>query len=287
MAEYDQGAGTREKRLKWFQDARFGMFVHWGLYAQLGRHEWVMNRERIPVKEYEKLAATFKPKPRAARQWAALAKAAGLSEVEARVLVGLLKRNGWAEIGKGAAGPELTPVKPVGDYAVGKQFRALRDQPAAVAASPELAQLVERGLAAPLKLTKRTFHLLPAGNKVAASLSADDVAGMILEERAGLAGGSGVPVDGGALGPALEEDVDLGAGGGSGDEPAKPGTGPQRGTGGGAGGGAKARPVAVLVFAEDGVSVLPIADKSGKVDRLLEKLPGLVERFKEVGAGKS
>jgi alpha-L-fucosidase len=48
----------RDRRLKWFRGARFGMFIHWGLYAQLGRHEWVMNRERIPVAEYEQLART-------------------------------------------------------------------------------------------------------------------------------------------------------------------------------------------------------------------------------------
>ena len=40
----------------WWREARFGMFVHWGLYAQLGRHEWVMNRERVPRAEYEALA---------------------------------------------------------------------------------------------------------------------------------------------------------------------------------------------------------------------------------------
>lgn len=69
---------TRARRMKWWHDARFGMFVHWGLYAQLGRHEWAMNRERIPLAEYEKLAATWKPKPRPAREWAQLAKAAGM-----------------------------------------------------------------------------------------------------------------------------------------------------------------------------------------------------------------
>ena len=71
-------AQTRASRMKWWHEARFGMFVHWGLYAQLGRHEWAMNRERIPVPEYEKLAKTWKPKPRAARDWARLAKAAGM-----------------------------------------------------------------------------------------------------------------------------------------------------------------------------------------------------------------
>jgi len=66
------------KRMKWWHEARFGMFVHWGLYSQLGRHEWVMNRERIPVKEYETLAQTWKPKPKPAREWARLAKRAGM-----------------------------------------------------------------------------------------------------------------------------------------------------------------------------------------------------------------
>ncbi len=68
----------RVERMAWWHQARFGMFVHWGLYSQTGRHEWVMNRERIPVAEYEKLAATWHPKPNAARDWAALASQAGM-----------------------------------------------------------------------------------------------------------------------------------------------------------------------------------------------------------------
>jgi len=68
----------RIKRMQWWREARFGMFVHWGLYSQLGRHEWVMNRERIPVEEYEKLADTWKVKPQPAREWARLAKEAGM-----------------------------------------------------------------------------------------------------------------------------------------------------------------------------------------------------------------
>ena len=74
----EQTAATRAERLRWWQEARFGMFVHWGLYAQLGRHEWVMNRERIPVEVYEKLAGTWHPKERPAREWARLAKQAGM-----------------------------------------------------------------------------------------------------------------------------------------------------------------------------------------------------------------
>ena len=69
---------TRAERLVWFQEARFGMFVHWGVYAQLGRTEWAMNRECIPVPEYEKLTDTWKPKETPAREWARLAKQAGM-----------------------------------------------------------------------------------------------------------------------------------------------------------------------------------------------------------------
>jgi len=71
------GPEDRERRMKWWHEARFGMFIHWGLYSSLGRHEWVMEQEGIPVAEYEQLAKRFKPKPNAARDWARLAKQAG------------------------------------------------------------------------------------------------------------------------------------------------------------------------------------------------------------------
>ncbi len=45
--------------LAWFADARFGLFMHYGLYSLLGRHEWVMYRENIPLAEYERLAEQF------------------------------------------------------------------------------------------------------------------------------------------------------------------------------------------------------------------------------------
>jgi len=68
----------RERRMQWWHQARFGMFIHWGLYSTLGRHEWAMEEEGIPVAEYEKQAWAFKPKPNAARAWAQLAKRAGM-----------------------------------------------------------------------------------------------------------------------------------------------------------------------------------------------------------------
>jgi alpha-L-fucosidase len=67
----------RQRRMKWWHDAKFGMFIHWGLYSVVGRHEWVMEMEGIPVQEYELLAKQFVPKPNFARDWARLAKRAG------------------------------------------------------------------------------------------------------------------------------------------------------------------------------------------------------------------
>jgi alpha-L-fucosidase len=67
----------RQRRMKWWHDARFGMFIHWGLYSVLARHEWVMEMEGIPAQEYEQLAKRFNPKPNAAREWARLARRAG------------------------------------------------------------------------------------------------------------------------------------------------------------------------------------------------------------------
>src|SRR6202051_1211313 len=66
------------QRMQWWHEARFGMFVHWGLYSVLGRHEWAMEQEGIPVSEYQQLAQQFKPKPNAARDWAKLAKQTGM-----------------------------------------------------------------------------------------------------------------------------------------------------------------------------------------------------------------
>ncbi|OVE80241.1 hypothetical protein BVY01_00600 [bacterium I07] len=48
--------------LAWFQDAKFGLFMHYGLYSILGRHEWVQFREKIPIPEYEKLTKRFTAK---------------------------------------------------------------------------------------------------------------------------------------------------------------------------------------------------------------------------------
>ena len=68
---------TREQRLRWWREAKFGMFIHFGLYSVIGQQEWVLESEGVPIPQYEILAKHFNPRPGAAREWARLAKRAG------------------------------------------------------------------------------------------------------------------------------------------------------------------------------------------------------------------
>ncbi len=68
---------SRTRRLAWWQAARFGMFIHFGLYSVIGQQEWVMESEGIPILQYELLAQHFKPKPGFAEEWVRLAQSAG------------------------------------------------------------------------------------------------------------------------------------------------------------------------------------------------------------------
>jgi alpha-L-fucosidase len=93
----DAGAGQprltetpaqHDARMAWFREARFGMFIHWGLYSQAagewdgkltsGAGEWLMNDEKIPVSQYAKLVPQFDPVKFDARAWVRVAKDAGM-----------------------------------------------------------------------------------------------------------------------------------------------------------------------------------------------------------------
>lgn len=70
---------AKAKRLEWFTAARFGMFVHWGIYSGIGRGEWARLQEGITDAEYHRVAADWRTvRPCPAREWAKLAKQAGM-----------------------------------------------------------------------------------------------------------------------------------------------------------------------------------------------------------------
>src|SRR3954447_6264250 len=59
-AAYQPSEAELQSR-QWFQDAKFGMFIHWGIYSELADGEWVMETRHIPIRDYEKLAPQFYP----------------------------------------------------------------------------------------------------------------------------------------------------------------------------------------------------------------------------------
>ena len=65
----------------WFQEARFGMFVHWGVYSVLGDGEWVMNNQNISIEEYGKLPSFFNPIDFNPSEWVSLVKASGMKYI--------------------------------------------------------------------------------------------------------------------------------------------------------------------------------------------------------------
>ncbi len=75
---WDETPEQKTERLKWWTDARFGMFIHWGLYAQAARHEWVKKNERISDEDYQKYFEIFNPDLFDPVEWAKKAKAAGM-----------------------------------------------------------------------------------------------------------------------------------------------------------------------------------------------------------------
>jgi len=72
-----RSAGNLQQR-RWFREARLGLFIHWGIYANLGRGEWVLHNDRIPLSQYVHLAPQFNPTLFNATEWVQLAKTSGM-----------------------------------------------------------------------------------------------------------------------------------------------------------------------------------------------------------------
>ncbi len=88
MAQTPAKPMSQDEKMKWFREAKFGLFIHWGLYAIpagewkgqpiAGIGEWIMNRAKIPVTEYEQLATQFNPVKFDAEAWVKMAQDAGM-----------------------------------------------------------------------------------------------------------------------------------------------------------------------------------------------------------------
>src|SRR5688572_2505685 len=81
----EESKADKAKRMQWWTDDTFGMFIHWGLYAvpageyngKGGGAEWIMETHKIPTAEYEKFAGQFNPQKFNAKEWVQIAKSAG------------------------------------------------------------------------------------------------------------------------------------------------------------------------------------------------------------------
>jgi len=80
-AQSYQPAAANLKMRQWFQDARFGLFIHWGVYSVLGDGEWVLNNKKMTLTDYEKLAPQFNPTEFNATEWVAMVKDAGMKYI--------------------------------------------------------------------------------------------------------------------------------------------------------------------------------------------------------------
>jgi len=72
---------ARQQRTEWFREARFGMFIHWGIYAIPARGEWVRNQEKMTLEDYQKYFDAFNPVDYNPKEWAKIAKQAGMKYV--------------------------------------------------------------------------------------------------------------------------------------------------------------------------------------------------------------
>jgi len=117
---WSQNDLTRDQRMQWWREARFGMFIHWGVYAvPAGIHkgqkinrigEWIMNRGKIPVAEYREYAKQFNPVKYDADLWVKIAKDAGMKYI----VITSKHHDGFALFGSKASTWNMVDATPYG-----------------------------------------------------------------------------------------------------------------------------------------------------------------------------
>ncbi len=95
---------------KEFQEMRFGMFIHWGIYSVLGDGEWVMFQQRIPLNTYKRLADFFNPQEFNAKEWVKIAKSAGMKYIT----ITARHHDSFSMFGTGASPYNIVDATPYG-----------------------------------------------------------------------------------------------------------------------------------------------------------------------------
>src|SRR5215218_3365124 len=111
---------TQDQRMKWWRDARFGLFIHWRLYSIpagewkgkeiAGIGEWIMKRATIPAAEYRQLAAQFNPVKFDAKKFVQVAKDAGMKYIT----ITSKHHDGFAMFKSNASGYNIVDATPYG-----------------------------------------------------------------------------------------------------------------------------------------------------------------------------
>jgi alpha-L-fucosidase len=118
---YSQKTLTKDERMAWWREAKFGMFIHWGVYAQFagvyngheqlrGGAEWIMNRSKIPVAEYQEMAKSFNPVKYDPDAWVKMAKNAGMKYI----IITAKHHDGFALFNSKASKWDITDATPYG-----------------------------------------------------------------------------------------------------------------------------------------------------------------------------
>lgn len=117
---FAQTPTSQDQHMKWWREARFGMFIHWGVYAQLAGNwqghqigrggEWIMNRGKISVADYQQVAKSFNPVKYDADAWVKAAKDAGMKYI----VITAKHHDGFAMFKSGASKWNIADATPYG-----------------------------------------------------------------------------------------------------------------------------------------------------------------------------